>query len=189
MVSSVSLLLESTYTDFEWFLAVLDDYVHLLLEMISSAPLQLLASPAFPRSFTLALSALSLPADNIVLTTLDYLTLLLNHPAITSPPPSSNGDHTPTVPSTISPADRSVMIQSLQAVLTTQGYTLTSLVLGGLVTGYSEDAVPLVTVIVRVLAGMLGQEMTAWIPPIVEGLPSTSVPLVERQNFLTKVGS
>lgn len=170
--------------------SVLDDYVHLLLEMISSAPLQLLASPAFPRSFSLAIAALSLPADNIVLTTLDYLTLLMNHPAITSP--STNGSSTPspsTPTSSISPSDRSAMAQSLRSVLTNQGFTLLSLVLGGLVTGYSEDAVPLVTTIVRVLAGMFTQEMTAWIPPAIEALPSTSVPLVEKQNFLSKIGT
>lgn len=158
--------------------------------MISSSPLQLLASPAFPRSFSLAISALSLPATNIVLTTLDYLTLLLDHPALANSTPNPTAATPATTPTTsISPQDRAAMQASLRSVLSNQGFGLVSLVLGGLVTGYSEDAVPLVTIVIRVLAGMLGQEMAAWIPPAVEGLPITTVPQAEKQNFLTKIGT
>lgn len=158
--------------------------------MITSSPLQLLASPAFPRSFSLAIAALSLPAVNIVLTTLDYITLLLDHPGLANPAPNPDANAPPSTPTTsISPQDRAAMQASLRAVLSQQGFGLVSLVLGGLVTGYSEDAVPLVTIIVRVLAGMFGQEMGAWIQPAVEGLPVTTVPQAEKQNFLAKIGT
>lgn len=137
---------------------VMDDYVHLLLELLPLLSDRLISSPAFTASFKLCLAALSLPSNEIVMTSLDFIQTLLGLP------PSAQ----------------------LGATLTECGQDLLALILGGLVTGYPEDSTGMVVSILRTLAGLFPQLVVEALPTIVDRLPSSSVPAVEKQAFLTK---
>lgn len=139
----------------------MDDYVHLLLELLPLLAERLITSPAFTASFKLCLAALSLPSNEIVMTALDFIQTLLGLP----PSPQ------------------------LAATLTECGPDLLSLVLVGLVTGYPEDSTGLVVGILRTMAGMFPQLVVDALPTIVDRLPASSVPPVEKQAFLTKFGT
>jgi hypothetical protein len=136
----------------------MDDYVHLLLELLPLLSNRLISSPAFTASFKLCLAALSLPSNEIVMTSLDFIQTLLDLP------PSAQ----------------------LGATLTECGQDLLALVLGGLVTGYPEDSTGMVVGILRTLAGLFPQLVVEALPTIVDRLPASSVPAVEKQAFLTK---
>lgn len=139
-------------------LSVMDDYVHLQLELFPLLSAQLISSPAFTPSFNLCLAALSLPSTEIIMTSLDFIQTLLS----------------------------SQMSAPLSTTLTECGPDLLSLTLTGLVTGYPEDSTNMIVGILRTMAGLFPQLVVEALPSIVDRLPPASVPPVEKQNFLTK---
>lgn len=161
-----------------------------MLAVVPVIPALVIPSPAFAQSFSVCLTALNLPAPEIILTTLEYIQVVLSDPSINPSVPlvSGNGS-TPPPSAALGPSDKAVVTESLRNVLGQQGGALVGLVLSGLVTGYPEEAPELVVNILRALAGAFPGEMVAWLPPVVESLPATSVPVAEKQAFLTKFGS
>jgi transportin-3 len=184
---------------------VLDDYVHMLQEIVDLIAPAFIQSPAFAQSLTITFTALSLPQPNIIINTIDYLVTLLRllSPSTSSfsqqqpcndnqssgyatPSSSTNGA---TTPSSSTAALDSISSQALRTAFAQQGHTLLSLLLSGLVGGYPEDALEAIVDVLGMLSGGFGEEMIAWLPGVVEGLPATTVPAGEKQAFLTKMAS
>ncbi|CED82507.1 Nuclear transport regulator [Phaffia rhodozyma] len=168
---------------------VMDDFVHLLLEISPAVSSQIFTSRMFPPSFHLALQALTLPAPQILHSTLEYFEALLSHPAIQplSSSTSASGQSTPT--GTFDPSNPSAASQALSSTLADQGPRLLDVTLNGLVTGFPEDAVHLIVAALRVMAGLFPEKLIECLPAVVERLPASGVPSAEKQTFLTKIGS
>ncbi|KAK4704603.1 transportin-3, partial [Phenoliferia sp. Uapishka_3] len=150
---------------------ILDDYVHLIIDLIEYHPELLLLSPSFPLCFQTLLSTTTLLSPQIVLSSLDALRAIIGHESLESPTPfpAAFGSSIRTVVEGASP--------SLARVLMT-----------GVVDGF-EDASTNILTILRMLAVQFPQVLVREMPAAVEQLPVKSVSPAERAEFLTKFQS
>ncbi|CDO73497.1 hypothetical protein BN946_scf185013.g132 [Trametes cinnabarina] len=153
---------------------VLEDYLQMLLQMVNNAPDVLFPSPAFPIAFRVAMAALTLVHSDIVFAALDFLRSLVTHDSLnptTEPPP-------PKFP---------IYAAAIKPVVERQGQELTGLLLAGLVGDFPAESIPMVVTIFRVLALLWPTQLHAWLPPIIQQLPSTSAPEQVKSSFLADV--
>ncbi|KAI9060580.1 ARM repeat-containing protein [Trametes sanguinea] len=155
---------------------VLEDYLQMLLQMIDNAPDVFFPSPAFPIGFRVAMAALTLVHSDIVFAALDLLRTIFTHDCLTpatQPPP-------PKFP---------IYAAAIKPVVEREGQELTSLLLSGLVGDFPEESIPMVVTIFRVMGGLWPTQLHAWLPPVVQQLPSVSVPDQVKSSFLADVNS
>ncbi|OSC99478.1 ARM repeat-containing protein [Trametes coccinea BRFM310] len=155
---------------------VLEDYLQMLLQMIDNAPDVFFPSPAFPIAFRVAMAALTLVHSDIVFAALDLLRTIFTHDCLTpatQPPP-------PKFP---------IYAAAIKPVVEREGQELTSLLLAGLVGDFPEESIPMVVTIFRVMGGLWPTQLHAWLPPVVQQLPSVTVPDQVKSSFLADVNS
>ncbi len=155
---------------------VLDDYMHTCLAVLQSVPAVLLLSPSFPHVFRATLAALTLLKTETIATALDLVLGIVGHDSLTVS--RMQGDATP--------SDTSAYAAAIRQVVAQHGFQLTSSLLNGLVTQFSPEVMPVVVTTLKVLTGSFATEMHAWIPPIVEQLPTAYVPEKDRQAFVQR---
>lgn len=171
---------------------VLDDYINTCLTVLHSAPAILLLSPQFAQVFRAALAALTLLKPETVSTALDFVLGVVGHDALMMPVTGSQpgtplaaanaqgSDGTPSMD------DMSSFAAAIRHVVGQQGFQLASVLLNGLVTQYSPDVVPVANTTLKVLSAGFAQEMAAWVPGIVEQLPTSYVPEKDKEAFLKR---
>ena len=154
--------------------AVLEDYLQMLLQMIEFTPDVFFPSPAFAIAFRVAMAALTLVHSDLVFAALDLLRTILTHDCLaptTTPPP-------PKFP---------IYAAAIKPVVEREGAELTGYLLSGLVGDFPEEAIPMVVTIFRVLGSIWPSQLLAWVPPIVQALPSASVPDAVKTTFITDI--
>ena len=147
----------------------------MLLQMVEFTPDVFFPSPAFAVAFRVATAALTLVHSDIVFAALDLLRTILTHDCLApsaQPPP-------PKFP---------IYAAAIQPVVEREGADLTSYLLAGLVGDFPEESIPMVVTIFRVLGAIWPSQLMTWLPPIVQALPSASVPDAVKTNFVTDIG-
>ena len=75
---------------------------------------------------------------------------------------------------------------AIRHVVGQQGFQLASVLLNGLVTQFSPEVMPVVVTTLKVLSGGFAGEMVAWVPAIVEQLPTGYVPEKDKDAFVKR---
>ncbi|KAG8890836.1 Nuclear import receptor [Tulasnella sp. 332] len=155
---------------------VIEDYMHFVLQMIDFFPEFVFLSPTFPACFQTILTALTLVPQDILFPALDLLRIILAHESL------APGDvpEPPTYPPYAS---------AIRQVVTENGFQLVGIVLTGLVTYFPEDTTQLVVSLFRIMAGIWPTELKAWIFPVVEQIPASSLPLPAKAQICSDFGS
>lgn len=171
---------------------VLDDYIHTCLTVLNNVPSMLLLSPQFPQVFRAALAALTLLKTEIVGTTLDLVLGIVGHDSLMMPVTTSqpgtplgatgalNADGTPSMD------DMASYAAAIRHTVGQQGFQLASVLLNGLVTQFSPEVMPVAITTLKVLSSGFAGEMVAWVPGIVEQLPSNYVPDKDKVAFTNR---
>ncbi|OJT10098.1 hypothetical protein TRAPUB_13454 [Trametes pubescens] len=156
---------------------VLEDYLQMLLQMIEYTPDVFFPSPAFAFAFRVAMASLTLVHSDIVFAALDLLRTIFTHeclaPATSQPPP-------PSFP---------IYAAAVRPVVEREGQELIGLLLSGLVGDFPEESIAMVVTIFRVLGAIWPTELHAWLPVVVQQLPSTAAPDQAKSSFLTDINS
>ncbi|KAG8906064.1 Nuclear import receptor [Tulasnella sp. 417] len=156
-------------------LAVIEDYLHLLIQMLTFCPDYVLLSPSFPSSFPSVLTALTRVHPDIISSALDLLRMILGHESMT--------------PSAAQPAKYVQYATAIRQTVSVNGFQFVGLLLSGMVTTFPEDSVRLVASLFRLLAGGWRAELATWLPPAVQQLPAASLPMEARAKFLTDMAN
>ena len=171
---------------------VLDDYIHTCLAALNNAPRMLLLSPQFPQVFRAALATLTLLKPETIATAVDFVLGIVGHDALMMPVTASqpgtplastgglNADGTPSMDELASYA------ATIRHVVGQQGFQLASVLLNGLVSQYSPEEMPVVNTTLKVLSAGFASEMMAWVPGIVEQLPTNYVPDTAKESFVKR---
>lgn len=169
---------------------VLDDYIHSCLAVLHNVPSLLFLSPQFPQVFRAALAALTLFKTETVATALDLVLGILGHDSLMMPvTPSQPGTPlpatgTPNADGTPSMQEMASYAAAIRHVVGQQGFQLASVLLNGLVLQFSPEVMPVAVTTLKVLSGGFAGEMMAWVPSIVEQLPS--VPDKDKVAFVER---
>lgn len=152
---------------------VLEDYIHLLLELVAHAPNIFFQSSAFPLAFRAAMAALTLVHSEIIFQSLDLFRIVLNHDCLLSGPPQ--------------PPKFPIYSTAIRAVVDKEGFVLVGYLLAGLVGDFPEDSTSAVVSIFRALAALWTSQVLSWLPPVLEQLPTTVAPIQAKSQFLADV--
>ncbi|KAL4241751.1 Armadillo-like helical [Abortiporus biennis] len=154
---------------------VIEDYIQMVLQMISFAPDILFPSPAFPVAFRAALAALTLVQADVVFAALDMIHNVLYHDCLTAsstPPP-------PKFP---------IYAAAIKPVVEQEGMALTGYLLAGLTGDFPEESTSIVIAIFRRLATLYPTQLMIWLPVVLQQLPATSTPDQAKASFLSDMG-
>ncbi|KAI0756727.1 ARM repeat-containing protein [Daedaleopsis nitida] len=153
---------------------IMEDYLQMLLQMIEYTPDVFFPSPAFAVAFRVAMAALSLVHSDIVFAALDLLRSVLTHDCLapTSQPP---------------PPKFPIYAAAIGPVVEHEGQELIGYLLAGLVGDFPEESIPMVVTIFRVLSAIWPSLLLAWLPPVVQQLPSVTVPDTIKAAFVSDV--
>jgi transportin-3 len=147
----------------------------MLLQMVDVAPDLFFQSSVFPLAFRASMAALTLVHSDVVFAALDLFRSILTHdclsPTYSRPPP-------PKFP---------IYASIIQAVIEKEGFELVGYLLAGLVGDFPEDSASTVVSIFRVFSALWSSQLVSWLPPIVQQLPTSSVPNQTKNEFLTDV--
>ena len=137
---------------------VLEDYLHMILELFQRRPDILLESPAFPSAIRIAVASLTLVHSEIIFASLDIIRGIIGHdaldPSVRNPPPKF-------------PA----YAMAIRQVVETEGPALLLNLLNGLVHDFPEESVSLVVTIFRMLCVLMPQNFLSWFPEAVNNVP------------------
>lgn len=171
---------------------VLDDYIHTCLTVLNNVPSMLLLSPQFAQVFRATLAALTLLKTEIVGTALDLMLGMVGHDSLMMPvtasqpgtplaaPGALNADGTPSMD------DMGSYAAAIRHVIGQQGFQLASVLLNGLATQFSPEVMPVAITTLKVLSSGFAGEMVAWVPGIVEQLPTNYVPDKDKIAFTNR---
>lgn len=144
----------------------MDDYVHCFMAYLASMPDQTLASAALPEAVSHTLAALQCPAAETVLICLDTLAMLaedMNQPQYV-------------------PRVQPVFAQFAKPILTQ--------VLGGVVSGFREDSIDQVPLIVQaVLSSSSPSDSALHASEALNLIPGHSLPQQEKAKFLDELNA
>lgn len=149
---------------------VLDDYVHLLADIIEYAPSTLFLSPVFPAAFQTALSSATLLAPSIALAALDAIRAVVGHECLQPQPQAAFPPE---------------FAGAISEVVNTVAFQLTSILVEALVDGV-EDVSGNALTLLRVLSIHFIQPLTASVPSAIENLPVKMASAAERSEFMSK---
>jgi transportin-3 len=132
-------------------------------------------SSAFPLAFHASMAALTLVHSDIVFAALDLFRNVLTHDCL-SPNPSRP-----------IPPNSARYAPVIRGVIEKEGFEFIGYLLNGLVGDFPEDSTSTVVSIFRVLSALWSQQVLAWIPPILQHLPTSSTPNQTKTEFLADV--
>lgn len=158
---------------------VIDDYVHACSAIVARCPSLILLSPVFAPAFQTAVAALGLYQPGLVSASLDFIRDVVGHEAIQGAPGQPQQTS-----SASSPAELQAFAGAIRQVVDQHGYSLISILLQGLVTSFEPEDLGTVLTTVRVLCMTFPQQVSAWIEPASETLPTANVSLQDRATFV-----
>ncbi|TDL28505.1 ARM repeat-containing protein [Rickenella mellea] len=156
---------------------VMEDYVQLLLQMVDFAPDILFESSAFSLSIRATIAALTMIHSDIIFASLDLIRIILTHDSL------QNG--------TVMPPKFPIYASTIRQVFDMEGPQLLGYLLAGLVGDFPEESTSTVVSIFRGVASVWPNQLLAWLPQVLEQLPTTSSPTfaLARKQFLDDVTS
>lgn len=160
--------------------AVLDDYVHVIADLIEYSPHILLLSPAFPTAFQAILSSLTLLSPAILLSTLDAVRSIIGHESLCFDPtdPSYN----------LSAADTALypaFATAIRSVVEPSSLQLVELLVNELVS-FSEDTGSNVLTIFRVMSIAFPATLNSTVPACVSRIGDKLVDDAGKTKFVNQ---
>jgi transportin-3 len=152
---------------------VMEDYVHLLLQMVDFMPDVLFLSVAFPSAFNATLACLELPSDEIVFAALDLIRNIVGHDSI----------H-PTESAKAPPPKFPLYAQAIRQAVEESGAFAVEHLMLGLVSTFSQDTTPLVVSILVTIARLWTKDISGWIVNAISKLPPSAVPAGVDATFI-----
>ncbi|SCV72869.1 BQ2448_4406 [Microbotryum intermedium] len=143
---------------------VLDDFVHLFLNLVEQTPDVILPSLAFPAAFQAVVLTLTLYSPHIVLAALDAVRSVVGHDALDSPGPSP-------------------FALTIKTTISSMAQQLVSLLVDTLVEG-DEDVAGNVLTVLRLLSIRFPNELAQNVPSAVGHLPTRIASEEEKKEFL-----
>lgn len=157
---------------------MLDDYAHLLYDVIEHCPSLLFLSPVFPAALQSTLSTLTLMSPQIVLTALDVIRSVIGHESLQHDP-ATDRDSSPFVP------QYPLYAAAIRAAMDTVSFQLVGILLDVLVGGYEDTSSNVLTVF-RLLSMQFPAQLAAAIPAALESMPIKVASQAEKEEFLLK---
>lgn len=157
---------------------MLDDYAHLLCDVIEHCPSLLFLSPVFPSALQSTLSTLTLMSPQIVLTALDVIRAVIGHESLQHDP-ATDRDTSPFV------AQYPLYAAAIRSAMDTVSFQLVGILLDVLVGGYEDTSSNVLTVF-RLLSMQFSAQLAAAIPAALEAMPIKVASLAEKEEFLVK---
>jgi transportin-3 len=152
---------------------VMEDYLRMSQQLLEHAPDILFPSPAFPVTFRATMGALTLIQSDIVFIALDFIRDVITHDSM----------ELPAVP----PPNAPMYAAAIKSVVEKEGLVLTGLLLTGLVGDFPSDSTSSVITIFRMIAKFWPSQLLAWLPPVLQQMPSATTPDQVKQAFLQEV--
>ena len=152
----------------------MEDYLRMLQTLVDYAPDVLFQSTAFPVAFRAAMAGLTLIQTDIVFAALDFVRSVLTHDCLNpqmDPPP-------PNFP---------IYAACIRPVVQEEGLELVGCLLTGLTGDFPQEASSSVVVIMRIIALLWPSQLLAWLPVVLQQLPSATTPDAVKANFLSEV--
>ncbi|KDR84886.1 hypothetical protein GALMADRAFT_53692 [Galerina marginata CBS 339.88] len=153
---------------------VLEDYLQMLLQFVTLAPDILFVSTSFALAFRCAMTGLTVVHSDIIFAALDLFRSILTHDCME-----------PVTPAT--PAKFPIYAASVRDAMNKEGLQFVACILNGLVGDFPEDAASIVVTIFRALVYIWSNQLLTWLPPVLEQLPVTNVPIEAKTQFLRDV--
>ncbi|KAI5479719.1 mRNA transport regulator (Mtr10) [Pseudohyphozyma bogoriensis] len=154
---------------------VLDDYVHLVADIVEYAPALLFLSPSFPGAFQTALSTATLLSPAVALAALDAIRAVIGHESLHQ---AAGGQvYGVPFPPTFAPA--------ITAVIDSVAFQLVSILVEGLVDGM-EDVSSNALTLLRVMAAQFPSQLAASVPNAIEALEVRFASAAEKTEFMTR---
>jgi len=154
---------------------VLEDYLQMLLQMISLRPDIFFESSAFPNALRIAMAALSLIQADVVFTSLDLLRAILDHESldpVPKPPPKFP-----------------IYAATIRQVVSKEGFELLGCILNGMAGDFPEDSTSVVVTILRAISVHWSTELLVWLPPVLQQLSTAAMPAEAKTQFFSEVNS
>lgn len=154
---------------------MMDDYVHCFMAYLTALPELTLSLPLLHLAVSHTLAALTCPAPETVLISLDVLTSLCR---LVKPP-------TPSSP-------QSPYQATLEPIFAQYGSAIIKLTIGGVVQGFPEDCMEQVkeiveTTLMACAGGVAPDVLESWVREAIDGIPGYVVPQNDRVAFLGEV--
>lgn len=153
---------------------VLEDYLHMVLELFQRRPDILLESPAFPSAIRIAVASLVLIHSEVIFASLDIIRGIISHdaldPSVRNPPPK--------FPS---------YALAIRQVLEAEGPALLLNLLHGLVHDFPEESVSMVVTIFRMMSVLMPQTFLTWFPEAVNNVPMAASFTPAKEQLLRDV--
>lgn len=153
---------------------VLEDYIQMLLQLITLSPDILFLSSTFPLAFRCAMTGLTVVHSDIVFASLDLFRTILTHDCMEPASPST-------------PAKHPLYAGAIREAMNKEGLSFVACIMNGLVGDFPEDASSTVITIIRALVTAWSNQILLWLPPVLDQLPVTSVPNESKALFLREV--
>ena len=144
----------------------------MLIQFIEQAPDVFFQNSAFDNAFKASMAALTLVHTDIVFAALELFRLIFTHDCLDTSVPTSS----PKFP---------IYASAIGDVVVKEGYVFVGYLLNGLVGEFPEESTPLVIAIIRSLAMSWPTQLQAWLPLILQQLPTSKGSNEEKQRFLT----
>ncbi|KAF8898840.1 armadillo-type protein [Infundibulicybe gibba] len=138
-----------------------DGLLALVIQLIALAPDIFFQTATFPLAFRTSMAALSLVQTEVVFAALDVFRLVITHDCLAQD----------------------------QTVFEKDGFELVGYLLSGLVGDFPEDSTAGVVSIFRVISAVWSSQLLAWLPSLLQGLPTTVAPNQTKTQFLSDVTS
>ncbi|THV07689.1 ARM repeat-containing protein [Dendrothele bispora CBS 962.96] len=154
---------------------VLEDYVQMLIQMLQQTPDILFQSSVFPLAFRAATATLNLVQADPVFAALDFFLSIFTHDCLE---PVNN-----------LPPNFTQYARAIQTAFEASGPDFLGYLLTGLVGNFPPESDPLVVSIFRSITAMWPTQVMAWLPTILQQIPSSSAPNEIKTTFLSDVST
>ncbi|KAJ3779117.1 armadillo-type protein [Lentinula raphanica] len=152
---------------------VLDDYVQLSMQVLHQAPDIYFDPATFPLAFQATCAALTVVQSDVLCSALDMFQAIFHHQCLD--------------PSAPNPPNFITYAHTIHNVLDSQGANFIGFLLTGLIGDFPPETDSLVISIFRIVASIWPTQMLAWLPNVLQRMPSMSVPVQVKQKFLADI--
>lgn len=151
----------------------MEDYIKLSSQALRQIPDIYFSASLFPLAFQTACAALTIVHSDVVYSALELFQEIFNHQCLD--------------PSTPNPPNYITFANTVHNVMETQGATFVGCLLMGLVGDFPPESDSLVISIFRIVATAWPTQMLAWLPDVLQRMPTAIVPVPPKQKFLTEI--
>lgn len=138
---------------------VIEDYLHLLQELVDYAPDIFFQSSAFSTAFHSCMTAFTLVHTDVVIAALNLFHTILTHECL---------EQTTSLP------NFPLYTAAINNALEVDGFDLVGCLLNGVVGDFEDEAFDRTVAIIRVIASYWPSQLVTWLPTVLQGLSATT---------------